>query len=46
MDKIGYIDELGCVEVVFGSDVIGVMRRVEEGFSEYDIEEVSKVESK
>ena len=46
MDKIGYIDDLGCVELVFASDVIPLITRLEQRFTEYDIDQVSNLQSK
>ena len=33
VDKIGYIDDLGCVELVFASDVIPLITRLEKRFT-------------
>lgn len=46
VDKIGYIDDLGCVELVFASDVIPLITRLEQRFTEYDIDQVSNLQSK
>lgn len=46
VDKIGYIDELGCVDLVFASDVIPLITRLEQRFTEYDIKQVSNLQSK
>lgn len=46
VDKIGYIDDLGCVELVFASDVIPLITRLEQRFTEYDIGQVSNLQSK
>lgn len=46
VDKIGYIDELGCVELVFASDVIPLITRLEKRFTEYDIDQISNLQSK
>lgn len=46
VDKIGYIDDLGCVELVFASDVIPLITRLEKRFTEYDIEQISGLQSR
>lgn len=46
VDKIGYIDELGCVDLVFASDVIPLITRLEQRFTEYDIDQISNLKSK
>lgn len=46
VDKIGYIDDLGCVELVFGSDIIPLITRLEKRFTEYDIEQISGLQSR
>lgn len=46
VDKIGYIDDLGCVELVFASDVIPLITRLEKRFTQYDIEQISGLQSR
>lgn len=45
VDKIGYIDELGCVELVFASDVIPLITRLEARYTEYDLKQVVGLQS-
>ena len=40
VDKIGYIDDLGCVELVFASDVIPLITRLEARYTEYELKQV------
>ncbi|KKK82765.1 hypothetical protein LCGC14_2800130, partial [marine sediment metagenome] len=39
VDKIGYIDDLGCVELVFASDVIPLITRLEARYTEYELKQ-------
>lgn len=45
VDKIGYIDDLGCVELVFATDVIPLITRLEERYTEYELKQVSSLQS-
>lgn len=45
VDKIGYIDDLGCVELVFASDVIPLITRLEERYTEYELKQVAGLQS-
>ncbi|MGP5182044.1 replication initiation protein RepM [Psychrobacter cibarius] len=45
VDKIGYIDDLGCVELVFASDVIPLITRLEERYTEYELKQVVELQS-
>lgn len=45
VDKIGYIDDLGCVELVFATDVIPLITRLEERYTEYELKQVSGLQS-
>lgn len=45
VDKIGYIDDLGCVELVFASDVIPLITRLEKRYTEYELKQVSSLQS-
>ena len=45
VDKIGYIDDLGCVELVFASDVIPLITRLEARYTEYDLKQVVGLQS-
>ncbi|WP_362815915.1 replication initiation protein RepM [Streptosporangium sp. NPDC023615] len=45
VDKIGYIDELGCVELVFASDVIPLITRLEARYTEYELKQVVGLQS-
>lgn len=45
VDKIGYIDDLGCVELVFASDVIPLITRLETRYTEYELKQVVGLQS-
>ena len=45
VDKIGYIDDLGCVELVFASDVIPLITRLEERYTAYELKQVAGLQS-
>lgn len=45
VEKIGYIDGLGCVELVFSSDVIPLITRLEERYTEYELKQIGKLQS-
>ena len=45
VDKIGYIDDLGCVELVFASDVIPLITRHEARYTEYELKQVVGLQS-
>ena len=45
VDKIGYIDDLGCVELVFASDVIPLITRLEARYTEYELRQVVGLQS-
>ena len=45
IDKIGYIDDLGCVELVFASDVIPLITRLEARYTEYELKQVVGLQS-
>ncbi|MBE0407734.1 replication initiation protein RepM [Psychrobacter sp. AOP22-C1-22] len=45
VDKIGYIDDLGCVELVFASDVIPLITRLEARYTEYELKQVVGLQS-
>nr|WP_181718046.1 replication initiation protein RepM [Psychrobacter sp.]QJS05200.1 replication protein RepB [Psychrobacter sp.] len=45
VDKIGYIDNLGCVELVFASDVVPLITRLERRYTEYELKQVSSLQS-
>lgn len=45
VDKVGYIDDMGCIELVFASDVIPLITRLEANFTSYEIEQVSQLSS-
>lgn len=45
VDKIGYIDDLGCVELVFASDVIPLITRLESRYTEYELKQVVGLQS-
>lgn len=45
VDKIGYIDNLGCVELVFASDVVPLITRLEKRYTEYELRQVSSLQS-
>ena len=45
VEKIGYADDLGCVELVFASDVIPLITRLDSCYTEYDLKQVSSLQS-
>ena len=45
VDKIGYADDLGCVELTFASDVIPLITRLEAQYTEYELKQVSALQS-
>ncbi|WP_198331076.1 replication initiation protein RepM [Psychrobacter cibarius] len=45
VDKIGYIDDLGCVELIFASDVIPLITRLEARYTEYELKQVVGLQS-
>ncbi len=45
VDKVGYIDDLGCVELVFASDVIPLITRLEARYTEYELKQVVGLQS-
>ena len=45
VDRIGYIDDLGCVELVFASDVIPLITRLEKRYTEYELKQVVELQS-
>lgn len=45
VDKIGYIDNLGCVELTFASDVIPLITRLDSCYTEYELRQVSSLQS-
>ena len=45
VDKIGYADDLGCVELVFASDVIPLITRLETQYTEYELKQISSLQS-
>lgn len=45
VDKIGYIEGLACVEMVFASDVIPLITRLEQRYTEYELRQVSGLQS-
>lgn len=45
VDKIGYADELGCVELTFASDVIPLITRLDSCYTEYELQQVSSLQS-
>ena len=45
VDKLGYIDDLGCVELVFASDVIPLITRLEARYTEYELKQVVGLQS-
>lgn len=45
VQKIAYADELGCVELVFGGDVVPLITRLEERYTEYELKQVSALQS-
>jgi plasmid replication initiation protein len=45
VEKIGYADDLGCVELTFASDVIPLITRLDSCYTEYDLKQVSSLQS-
>lgn len=45
VQKIAYADELGCVELVFAEDVVPLITRLEERYTEYELKQVSALQS-
>ena len=45
VDKIGYANDLGCVELTFASDVIPLITRLEAQYTEYELKQVSALQS-
>lgn len=45
VQKIAYADELGCVELVFAEDVVPLITRLEERYTEYELKQVSSLQS-
>lgn len=45
VQKIAYADELGCVELVFAEDVVPLITRLEERYTEYELKQVSGLQS-
>ena len=45
VDKIGYAADLGCVELVFASDVIPLITRLETQYTEYELKQISSLQS-
>lgn len=45
VDKIGYANDLGCVELVFSSDVIPMITRLETQYTEYELKQISSLQS-
>lgn len=45
VEKIGYADDLGCVELTFASDVIPLITRLETQYTEYELKQVSSLQS-
>lgn len=45
VEKIAYADELGCVELTFASDVIPLITRLENCYTEYELRQVSSLQS-
>ena len=45
VEKIAYADELGCVELTFSSDIIPLITRLERCYTEYDLKQVSALQS-
>ena len=43
--KIAYIDETATVEVIFAPAVVPLITRLEEQFTQYDIEQISGLSS-
>lgn len=45
VQKIAYADDLGCVELVFAEDVVPLITRLEERYTEYELKQVSGLQS-
>lgn len=45
VEKIGYADDLGCVELTFASDVIPLITRLDGCYTEYELKQVSSLQS-
>lgn len=45
VQKIGYIDDVGCVELVFAEDIIPLITRLEERYTEYELKQVTGLSS-
>ena len=45
VQKVAYADELGCVELVFAEDVVPLITRLEERYTEYELKQVSSLQS-
>lgn len=45
VEKIGYADDLGCVELTFASDVIPLITRLDGCYTEYELRQVSSLQS-
>lgn len=45
VQKIAYADELGCVELIFAEDVVPLITRLEERYTEYELKQVSGLQS-
>lgn len=46
VEDIGYIDDLGCVDLVFASKIIPFISNLEKCFTSYEIQQVSKLSSR
>lgn len=45
VQKVAYADDLGCVELVFAEDVVPLITRLEERYTEYELKQVSALQS-
>lgn len=45
VQKIAYADELGCIELIFSSDIVPLITRLSERYTEYDIKQISGLQS-
>lgn len=45
VQKVAYADELGCVELIFAADVVPLITRLEERYTEYELKQVSALQS-
>lgn len=43
--KIGYIDDLGYIKLVFASDVIPLITSLEERYTEYELKQIVELQS-